>query len=259
MVGVDRHISTLSLSNCSMISLQHIYKAFNEKSVLEDLSLEIPDESRLCIVGGSGVGKSVLAKLILGLIPIDQGDILIDGRSILRLGQEGWVELLDQFGVVFQGAALFDSLTVRENVGIKLYETGKESSQQIRDRVVEALEKVRLSAEILEQYPAELSGGMRKRVGISRAIIHEPRYMIYDEPTTGLDPVSAGAIDQLIEDLSDEAGRTSLIITHDLETVRRVATGVAMVYEKQIGFQGIAEDFFTSDLPEVRAFLQRSG
>lgn len=242
-----------------MISLRHIYKSFNEKTVLENLSLEIPDESRLCIVGGSGVGKSVLTKLILGLVPIDQGDILIDGRSILSLGPTDWVEVLDQFGVVFQGAALFDSLTVRENVGLKLYEAKQVSPTQIKERVVEVLNRVRLEANILERYPAELSGGMRKRVGIARAIINEPRYLFYDEPTTGLDPVSAGAIDQLIEDLSEEPGRTSLIITHDLETVRRVATGVAMVYDKQIGFQGTAEEFFDSDLPEVKAFLQRSG
>ncbi|MEM7369982.1 MAG: ATP-binding cassette domain-containing protein [Bacteroidota bacterium] len=240
-----------------MIVLQHIWKQFHEKVVLKDLSLDIPDESRMCIVGGSGAGKSVLAKLILGLIPLDRGQILIDGQSIQKFGKEEWEVILDQFGVVFQGAALFDSLTIRENVGIKLYEKRQFPPDIIRAKVIESLQRVRLGEEILDKFPSELSGGMRKRVGISRAIIHGPRYLIYDEPTTGLDPVSAGAIDELILELSQEAGRTSLIITHDLETVRTIATAVAMIHQGQVGFQGSASDFFSTNLPMVQAFLAR--
>lgn len=240
-----------------MISLQQVSKQFSGKVVLDNLSLDIQDESRLCIVGGSGVGKSVLAKLILGLIPIDTGKILIDGESIQSFSKQDWERILDQFGVVFQGAALFDSLTVRENVGIKLYERGLMPLEEIRQRVIDSLKRVRLGEDILDKYPSELSGGMRKRVGISRAIIHRPRYLFYDEPTTGLDPVSAGAIDDLMLDLAQEPGRTSLIITHDLETVRKIATEVAMLAGGGVSFQGTAEMFFRSESPEVQAFLAR--
>ena len=240
-----------------MISLRNVTKQFNGTTVLENLSLEIADESRLCIVGGSGVGKSVLAKLILGLLPLDKGEIWIDTVPIAGLGPKGWARILEQFGVVFQSSALFDSLTIRENVGLKLYEAHQEPQEVIKARVIEALARVQLHADILERFPAELSGGMRKRVGISRAIIHSPRYLIYDEPTAGLDPVSAAAIDQLIGDLAAEPDRTSVIITHDLETIRSVATEVAMIFGKKVGFQGSLEAFLGSEVPEVQAFLGR--
>lgn len=217
----------------------------------------IPTGSRLCVVGSSGAGKSVLSRLIMGLEKPDSGEIYIDEEAISSLNQKDWRRILDEFGVVFQGAALFDSLNVLENVGLKLFENREGTRSQIRDRVVEALAQVNLSAEILPKYPGQLSGGMRKRVGIARAIIHDPVYIVYDEPTTGLDPISADTIDALIESLAKKPGRTSIIITHDMATVKNIATQVAMIYRHQLLFEGTPAQFMASEDPSVRAFLAR--
>lgn len=241
-----------------MIRLTHIWKRFGAQPVLEDVSLDIPDGARLCLVGASGSGKSVLTKLILGLESPDQGEISIDGQPLHQLSAEAWRDQLRDFGVVFQGAALFDSLTVRENVGIRLYEARHLRPPAIRDAVVAALARVQLGPEILEKYPSGLSGGMRKRVGIARAIIHHPRYLIFDEPTTGLDPITADAIDQLIDQLATDPGRTTLVVTHDMDSVRQLATHVAMLRERTICFAGAPAAFFASPEPAIQAFLARS-
>ncbi|RMG25867.1 MAG: ATP-binding cassette domain-containing protein, partial [Bacteroidetes bacterium] len=204
-----------------MIEIRQVSKSFGEQHILKQVSLDIAAGTRLCIVGKSGVGKSVLTKLVLGLLELDEGDIFIEGTSIRTFGKKEWQAVLKHFGVVFQGAALFDSLTVLENVGIRLFEEGQLSEDEIEGLVVQALARVHLPADILHKYPAELSGGMRKRVGISRAIIHEPRYLVYDEPTTGLDPVNSSAIDELMLELAERPGRTSIIITHDMFTVKQ--------------------------------------
>lgn len=241
-----------------MIQLHNVHKAFGRLEVLRGVDLQVPDGEKLFIVGGSGTGKSVLTKLILGLEQPDQGQIEIDGRDIRRFTRQAWQEVLQQFGVVFQGAALFDSLDVLENVGIRLYESRDVKTDEIRQRVVEALRQVNLSADILDKYPAELSGGMRKRVGIARAIIEEPRYLFYDEPTTGLDPASSEVIDTLIESLAQRRpGRTSLVITHDMRSVRRLATRVVMIYQAEIRFDGPADAFFRSQDEVIAAFLAR--
>ncbi|MEL6671755.1 MAG: ATP-binding cassette domain-containing protein [Bacteroidota bacterium] len=240
-----------------MIALRGVGKRFGDREILRDIQLDIPEGSRFCVVGGSGSGKSVLIKMIMGLESISEGDILIDGNSVLAFDQEDWRKTLEDFGVVFQGAALFDSLTIQENVGIKLYEQRTLSPSHIRDLVVQALEKVALDARILKQYPGELSGGMKKRVGIARAIIHQPKYLVYDEPGTGLDPLSAGLVDDLMLDLSKESGRTSIIVTHDMQTVRRLASQVAMLHDQQLLFKGPVSAFLAEDKAEIQQFLSR--
>ena len=240
-----------------MISVQNISKSFGTHQILHQINLEIPDDAHLGLVGGSGSGKSVLMKLLLGLEQADEGEIYIDGEPVSQFTPKSWPRVLNRFGVVFQGAALFDSLTILENVGIKLYENREGTPGEIEARVVEALRKVNLGPEILHKYPAQLSGGMRKRVGISRAIIHDPTYIIYDEPTTGLDPVSSDIIDELIYDLASTAGKTSIIITHDMNTVKRIATQVAMIHQRELLFNGTKDDFLASDHPSIRAFLAR--
>jgi phospholipid/cholesterol/gamma-HCH transport system ATP-binding protein len=241
-----------------VIELNHISKAFDGQSVLEDINLQIPDNSRLCLIGRSGSGKSVLVRLILGLTEMDQGQIRIDGQETRQFNGQEWQRVLDGFGVVFQHSALFDSLNIRENIGIKLYERGELPKPMIEIRILEALEQVLLEPNVLDRYPAEVSGGMRKRIAIARAIIHRPRYLIFDEPTTGLDPIGADRIDNLIGTLADHPGRTTIIITHDMDSLKRLASQVAMIHEKHLFFSGTPEAFFASDKPEIQAFLQRS-
>ncbi len=241
-----------------MIKLSQIEKAFGAQVIFRGINLEINDGDNLFIVGGSGTGKSVLIKLILGLEKQDNGIVEIDGQDTLFFGRSEWQEVLSQFGVVFQGAALFDSLNVLENVGIKLYEAKSHPSNQIRDLVIEALEQVNLDESVLKKYPAELSGGMRKRVGIARAIIQNPRYLIYDEPTTGLDPASSDIIDELIGSLGSYQQRTSIVITHDMTSVHSLADRVIMINQGFIQFDGSKEEFFSSEDPVIDAFLART-
>ncbi|GAB4405388.1 MAG: ATP-binding cassette domain-containing protein [Bacteroidia bacterium] len=241
-----------------MIRLRGVSKSFGSQLVLDQIDMDIATGTRLCIVGGSGAGKSVLTKLILGLEEPDAGEIFIDDQAVGDFRPGDWQRVLYDFGVVFQGAALFDSLSVLENVGIRLFEARELPPGEIVTQVEAALRLVGLSPEVMSKYPAELSGGMRKRVGIARAIIHRPRYLIYDEPTTGLDPISSQLIDDLIVGLSREPGRTSLIITHDMDTVRHVGGEVAMIADQRLLFYGPVQDFLRSDQPYIRSFLQRS-
>lgn len=240
-----------------MIKVSNLHKAFGSQTVLKGVDLSITEGVNVCIVGGSGSGKSVLLKLIFGLLPPDQGTVLIDGRNVWNFTTEDWHQFYDEVGVVFQSAALFDSLTVRENVGIRMMEAHRFSYEEIESRVSEALGLVGLEPEVLDKLPAQLSGGMKKRVGIARAIIHQPRYLVYDEPTTGLDPINSGNIDTLIEELGTDENRTSLIVTHDLQTVRKVADYVAMLYEGKIFFYGTSLDFFSSSSAPIQEFLAR--
>ncbi len=242
-----------------MIELKSVSKSFGNQVVLKDISFKIQDGERLCIIGQSGCGKSVLLKLITGLLPVDSGQILIDGRDITHFGAKDWNKLLLDFGVVFQGAALFDSLSVYENVGIRMIEERELKAAAIRERVAESLGMVGLNAgEIMQKFPAALSGGMQKRVGIARAIVNKPRYIFYDEPTTGLDPVNSGRIDELMQTLATEQGRTSIIITHDMYTVKTIATQVAFIHDRTLHFHGTPEQLSTSQDPEIQKFLARS-
>lgn len=242
-----------------MIELRNVSKSFGALQVIKDLSLSIGKGERLCVIGKSGTGKSVLMKLITGLLPSDSGEIWIEGENVTQYDQQQWNKLMHHFGVVFQGSALFDSLTVEENVGIRLFEERKLKPAQIREQVSDALEKVGLKPnEILHKYPAALSGGMRKRVGVARAIIHRPAYVFYDEPTTGLDPINSEVIDELIESLSHDPERTSILITHDMYTVKHIATRVLMIHEAELRFLGTPEELFASNDPVIQHFLKRT-
>jgi len=239
-----------------VIKIRDLHKKFGKQQVLNGVTLDIRDGENLCIVGGSGSGKSVLIKLVLGLLEPDDGDIWIEGRNTRDFREEDWNRQFEDIGMVFQGAALFDSLPVWENVGLRLVEKHEYSEGEIRTSVLQAISRVGLEESVLDKYPAELSGGMKKRVGIARAIIHHPRYLFYDEPTTGLDPVNSEIIDSLIVELA-EADQTSIIITHDMKTVKKVATSVAMIQGGKILFYGNTKDFFDADDPDIQAFLAR--
>jgi phospholipid/cholesterol/gamma-HCH transport system ATP-binding protein len=240
-----------------MISLQGVSIELGGRQILSDISFDLPTGSHLCLIGRSGAGKSVLTKLILGLLPLQAGEIWLDDRSVRTLDRVGWQELLGEVGVVFQQAALFDSLSVLENIGIKLYEGREWEAGEIEARAVVALEQVQLSPDLLHRYPASLSGGMQKRVGIARALIHQPKYLVFDEPTSGLDPISAEAIDELIINLIQDEARTTLVVTHDMHSVKRLATHVAMIHDGGLGFFGTQADFFASSREEVQHFLRR--
>lgn len=238
-----------------MIEVRDLHKAFGQEAILEGIDFQIPDDTKLCVLGRSGSGKSVLVKLILGLLELDRGDILIDGDNIRNFERADWEDFMQKVGVVFQGAALFDSLTIDENVGLKLYEERQHTKVHIQQMVGEALQQVQLSPDIMGKYPEELSGGMQKRVGIARAIIRKPQYLVYDEPTTGLDPIGAAAIDDLIISLAPK--RTTIVITHDMESVKKLADQVVLIHEKQLRFSGKLDAFLSSNDPLIQTFLNR--
>lgn len=242
-----------------MIELRGVWKGFGKQQILEDISMEIPDGEKLCVIGQSGSGKSVTMKIITGILKPDRGQVLIDGHEVTKFRGREWNQILTHFGVVFQGAALFDSLSVLENVGIRLIEEKSHSKAEIQKLAAEALSQVGLDPEVnLSKYPSELSGGMQKRVGIARAIVHRPRYLFYDEPTTGLDPVNSGLIDGLMNDLAQEDGRTSIIITHDMYTVKTIASKVAFIHNKRLHFFGTPSELLASEDPAIQDFLARS-
>ena len=199
-----------------MIEIIDLHKSFAGKEVLKGIDLQINEGETLAIIGRSGCGKSVLLKHIVALLFPDKGDVKIEGKSILNLDEKSLYKIRTQFGFLFQGAALFDSMTVEENVGLPLVENDNSISKiDIDKAVAEKLELVGLPG-IQKLKPAELSGGMRKRVGLARALIANPKYILYDEPTTGLDPIMSDSIDQLIKDLSDKLNVTSIVVTHDM-------------------------------------------
>ena len=242
-----------------MITLKSVWKGFQGQSILENISLSIPNGEKLCVIGQSGIGKSVMMKLMVGLLQPDKGEIWIEGTNVTEFRPKDWTPILREFGVVFQGAALFDSLNVLENVGIRMIEERSAKPAEIKERVAESLKQVGLEPnEVLSKYPSELSGGMQKRVGIARAIVNKPKYIFYDEPTTGLDPVNSGRIDELMNSLAQEQGRTSIIITHDMYTVKTIATQVAMIHDRRLHFHGTPEAFLESQDPEIQKFLARS-
>lgn len=240
-----------------MISVKEIHKSFGKQKILSGVSFEIEAGETLCVLGKSGTGKSVLIKIITNLLEQDSGEILVDGENHHQnsLKQQ---ELMEKIGFVFQGAALFDSLSVYENIGLRLIEQKKLSAKNIREKVAHALENVGLAAETMTKLPAELSGGMKKRVGIARAIVHEPKYIFYDEPTTGLDPINADKIDELILNLSKDSARTSVIVTHDLFSVEKFANKIVLLDNGTIQFQGTQDGFRKSQTEIVQNFIQRS-
>lgn len=242
-----------------MIEYRDIHKAF-DAPVLAGVSLTVPEGETLAIVGPSGTGKSVLLKTTIGLIVPDQGDVFLDGESVVSASREKLQEIRRRVGYVFQNAALFDSMNVYENVayGIQDQIAKQLGREEILKRVVQALEDVNLdAAQVMPKLPAELSGGMRKRVGLARAIVGRPEILLYDEPVTGLDPVNAAAVDRLIKYIGDKTQVTSIVVTHDIEGGLLLADRVALLEGGKLRFIGTPQEFRNSPDPLVRAFVDR--
>lgn len=241
-----------------MIEIQNVSKSFNAHKVLDDLSLKIDRGSTTVIIGRSGCGKSVLLKHIIGLMSPDSGKILVDGEDVTNMNGKLLQQLRLKFGMLFQGAALFDSLTVGENVGFSLREhTDDVDDVALAHKVREALELVGLKG-IEDLMPAELSGGMKKRVALARAIASDPQIMLYDEPTTGVDPIMGDAINDLILELHDKLNVTSVVVTHDMTSAFKVADKIAMLYNGRIITEGAADQIKSSSDPIVHQFITGS-
>ncbi|MBP8246903.1 MAG: ATP-binding cassette domain-containing protein [Phenylobacterium sp.] len=232
-----------------------VSKRFDARPVLSRLDLTVPTGRSLVIIGGSGQGKSVMIKLALGLIRPDAGKLLLDGKTLPGLAGRRQRRLYSRAGVLFQGAALFDSLSVWENVAFRLINADHVPRKTARRRALAALERVNLGPDIAERFPSELSGGMQKRVGLARAIVADPEILFFDEPTTGLDPITAAVINDLIVDQVKRLGCTTLSITHDLASARRIGDEIAMLHDGQIVWRGPAADLDHTDNPQVRAFV----
>jgi phospholipid/cholesterol/gamma-HCH transport system ATP-binding protein len=237
-----------------MIEVRHLQKSFGLNKILDGVSFRIENGESVAIIGRSGGGKSVLLKHLVGLLQPDSGEILIDGENIGPLNERQLLRVRRKFGMVFQGAALFDSMTVAENVGFAFRRHKNLNAGEIARRVAAALEMVDLPG-TENRKPAELSGGMRKRVGLARAIIYEPQIVLYDEPTTGLDPIVSDSIDRLMIRVRDHFKVTSIVVTHDMRSARRVANRVLMLHEKKIYANAAPEEFFTSPDPVIRQFV----
>jgi phospholipid/cholesterol/gamma-HCH transport system ATP-binding protein len=238
-----------------MISLRNVHKSFGEKKVLQGFSLEVPEGETMVIIGYSGSGKSVAIKHIVGLLQPDSGTVFVDDLEVPKLPRRELYELRTQIGYVFQFAALFDSLSIGENIAMGLRKQGKLDTPGIHKRVAEVLDLVDLP-NVEDRFPAELSGGMRKRVGLARAIALRPKYLLYDEPTTGLDPVTSAVIDELMVRMRDKLGVTSVVITHDMRSAYRVGTSIAMLYEGRVRQCGTVEEIRQSTDPVVRQFIE---
>lgn len=242
-----------------MIEIRNLKKSFGEKEVLKGVNLTIEEGKTNVIIGASGCGKSVLLKHIIGLLKPDEGEILIDGIDITKLNEKEIYDIRKKFGFLFQSAALFDSMTVGENVGIALRENTNMTKGEISKVVAEKLALVNLpGTENLT--PAELSGGMKKRVGLARALATNPQYILYDEPTTGLDPITSETIDQLMDSVAQnkQLKVTSIIVTHDIFTVYEIADKVAMMYDGVVHFNSTPEELRTTNDLIVREFLERT-
>ena len=220
------------------IELRNVCKRFGKKVVLDGINLTVPKGESLVVIGGSGTGKSVMIKCVLGIIRPDRGEIFVDGKNVLKMDSGQREAVLRKFGMLFQGAALFDSLAVWENVAFGLIQGRRMKRSLAKDIAIEKLAKVGLGPEVGELYPAELSGGMQKRVGLARAIAADPEIIFFDEPTTGLDPITADVINELIVDRVKDLGATTLSITHDMSSVRKIADRVAMIYKGKIIWEG---------------------
>ncbi|OLD43689.1 MAG: ABC transporter ATP-binding protein [Gemmatimonadetes bacterium 13_1_40CM_2_70_7] len=237
-----------------MIELQDVHKAFGPKQVLTGFTLTVRDGETLVLIGYSGTGKSVALKHIVGLLHPDAGEVIVDGRMVPELDRAELNAVRRDIGYVFQFAALFDSMTVAENVALGLRNRDLPEAE-IVERVQEALALVDLTGTD-ERAPAELSGGMRKRVGLARAIALRPRYMLYDEPTTGLDPVTAAVIDRLVVRTREHLGVTGLVVTHDIRSAYTVGDRIAMLYEGRVRQVGTVEEIRETDDPVVRQFIE---
>lgn len=240
-----------------MIEIKNLRKSFGNNEVLRGVNLTIEDGITLVIIGRSGCGKSVLLKHIIGLLTPDEGEVLIEGKDITKMSKKEIYELRKRFGFLFQGAALFDSMDVEENIGLALTENTEMKKAEIAGIVAEKLEMVGLP-DIQNMKPSDLSGGMKKRVSLARSLATDPEYILYDEPTTGLDPVMSDQIDDLIKELGDKLKVTSIVVTHDIFSVYDVADMVAMMHEGQIYFLGTPKELTETKDQLIRDFLNRT-
>jgi phospholipid/cholesterol/gamma-HCH transport system ATP-binding protein len=237
------------------IELRGVKKRFGSKVVLDGVDLVVEPRSSLVIIGGSGTGKSVTIKSILGIIRPDEGTILVDGEDVTHLGGAARDRLMKKFGMLFQGGALFDSLPVWENVAFGLIQGRGMKKKQAREIAIQKLAKVGLAADVGDLFPVELSGGMQKRVGLARAIAADPEIIFFDEPTTGLDPIMADVINDLIVSTVKDVGATALSITHDMASARKISDRIAMLYGGKIIWQGPTADIDHSGNPYVEQFI----
>jgi phospholipid/cholesterol/gamma-HCH transport system ATP-binding protein len=259
MVRTDFALPTSALTPAvlplRMIRLVDVYKSFGPKRVLEGFTLEVAEGETMVIIGYSGTGKSVAIKHIVGLLEPDRGQVWVDDREVPRLPRRELYELRSHIGYVFQFAALFDSMTIGENVAMGLRKQQQLEDAEIVNRVSEALELVDLPG-VQSRFPAELSGGMRKRVGIARAIALRPKYILYDEPTTGLDPVTSAVIDELMVRMRERLGVTSVVITHDMRSAYTVGSRIAMLYQGRVQQVGTVQEIQSTNDPIVRQFIE---
>jgi phospholipid/cholesterol/gamma-HCH transport system ATP-binding protein len=237
------------------ISIRGLKKSFGAKQVLRGIDLDISEGASLVVIGGSGTGKSVLLKCLLGLMLPDSGEILIDGVNILKLRSYERSKKTREMGMLFQGAALFDSLRVWENIGFRLIYGDRKQTQVAREKAVACLAQVGLPPEVGDLAPSELSGGMQKRVALARAIAADPKILFFDEPTTGLDPITADVINRLIIERVKAVGATAISITHDMNSARQIADEIAMLHEGRIIWRGPAASIDSSGNPYVDQFV----
>jgi phospholipid/cholesterol/gamma-HCH transport system ATP-binding protein len=241
-----------------MIEIQNLHKSFNNNKVLQGVNLQIDTGETMVIIGRSGCGKSVLIKHIVGLLYPDAGHVKVEGKIVNEMNMKELYQLRTKFGFLFQGSALFDSMTVEENISLPLVESGKKYTlAELDKKVAEKLEMVGMSG-AQKMKPAELSGGMKKRVALARALITDPDYIFYDEPTTGLDPIMSDSIDELIKELTEKLNSTSIVVTHDMYSVKNVANKVAMMHEGKIYFLGTPSELISSKDQTIKDFIQRT-
>ncbi len=237
-----------------MISIENVFKAYGDRQILRDCTVRVERGETLVVIGASGTGKSTLLRTLIGLVVPDEGHVYIDGQDVHELDARGLSELRSRIGYLFQSGALINWLTVGENVALPLVETKRAPPDEIEERVQRSLDLVGLRG-TRDLMPGQLSGGMRKRAGLARSLVSEPEIILYDEPTTGLDPVTAHIIDQLIIDMREKLGVTSVVVSHDMEGVYRVADRVAMLYDGRVIATGTPDDFKDAADPIVRQFV----
>ncbi len=240
------------------IKITNLHKAFGKKVVLSGVDLEIAKGESLVVIGGSGTGKSVLIKCIQGLLVPDEGSILVDDQEVVGIDEEEKEALHSKMGMLFQGGALFDSLSVWENVAFDLLENRSMNKKDAKNEAIRVLRSVGLAPDVAELSPSELSGGMQKRVGLARAIASKPEIIFFDEPTTGLDPIMSDVINDLIIESVKGLGATALTITHDMTSARKIADRIAMLYQGKIVWQGTVKEMDKTDNPYVRQFINGS-
>jgi phospholipid/cholesterol/gamma-HCH transport system ATP-binding protein len=243
------------MSDAPKLQLVDVKKRLGERQVLDGVNLDVGAGKSLVVIGGSGVGKSVTLKCALGLMTPDSGQVLVDGRDVTNISVRERHLLAEKFGMLFQGGALFDSLTVWENIAFRLLYAQKVPRAQARERAIATMRKVRLAPEFADRYPVELSGGMQKRAALARAVITRPEIIFFDEPTTGLDPITADAINDLIVDMTKDLGCAAVSITHDMASARKIADEIAMLYQGKIIWRGPVSSLDNSGDARVDQFI----